>query len=148
MHLTPPVFSTNQLASDHCGPSRHTTHVIFIKVRHDHGKIIVHISENCTSVSEKNVISTLKINIFLKFNVLRNTGCLLVPLNFEFKIKKYFKKRYDAFCKTSIQIFFENHHFFKLKKQRNRNSLALSLVVEFLKKIIFKEDMTLFLRLR
>ena len=115
-----------------------TNHVIFIKVRHDHGIELhdkcTHVWKNLYECLRKNVISTLKINIFLKFNVLRNTGCLLVPLNFEFEIKKYFKKRYDAFCKTSIQIFFEDHHFFKLKNQRNRNSLALSLVVEFLKK--------------
>ena len=31
------VFTTDQLASDHFVPSGHTTHVIFIKVRHDHG---------------------------------------------------------------------------------------------------------------
>ena len=49
------VFSPDQLASDHCVPRGHTTHVIFIKVRHDHGiGITVHIVKISTvRVSQK-----------------------------------------------------------------------------------------------
>ena len=85
-------------------------------------------------MSLKNVIFTLKINIFLEFNDQQNGGYLLVPLIFEFKINKKIKKRYDAFYKTPVQISFENHHFLKFKNQRYRNSLVVSLVVEFKKK--------------
>ena len=101
-------------------------------VRHKIHDTCTHVWKNqLYECLRKNVISTLKINIFLKFNNQWNGGYLLVPLIFEFKIKKYFKKRYDAFYKTPVQIPFENHHFLKFKNQRYRNSLVLSLVVEF-----------------
>ena len=118
--------------------------------RHTNTRIVLNtcVKNSTLRVSLKNVIFTLKINIFLEFNDQQNGGYLLVPLIFEFKINKKIKKRYDAFYKTPVQISFENHHFLKFKNQRYRNSLVVSLVVEFFKKIIFKEDMTLFLRLR
>ena len=129
------VSATHQYVLRYCLPNGQSTHVTFSKVQKEYG---IHIHDTCIHVwrnqlyecLRKNVISTLKINIFLKFNNQWNGGYLLVPLIFEFKIKKYFKKRYDAFYKTPVQISFENHHFLKFKNQRNSKNLVLLLVVK------------------
>ena len=86
---------TAHLLSDHCPPIWRTTTAQIMSYS---SKLDMTTADYCTQVWKnqlyeclrKNNISILKINIFSKFNVQQHTGCLWVPLIFEFKIKKFF----------------------------------------------------------